>query len=526
MGRKNMQKNSVQKIFVIGIIFLLIVGIILPNISGDEQRPNKNLIVNLNEINNAPEEDWNITYSIEGWGNCVQETPDDCYIIAGTCGFGYWWDAFLLKADNQGNELWNRTFGTFLPRASYEFGQWVEVTNDGGYILVGCKDRSSYPNSNMDIWLVKTDSNGNEEWNRTFFGEKNNVGFCVKQTEDGGYVITGEYNSRMCLFKTNENGIEEWNYTYHSGEGYSVEQTEDGGYIITGNNGPHSNALVVKTDENGNKSWITQLPNQQRYYSSGRRIQQTIDGEYIIGGFTSAYGAGSHDYWIIKLDSNGNKKWDQTYGGPNYDEGFSAIQTVDGGYIIGGMLDINDGDEKFWLIRTDGNGEVIWEKRFIPKLSARCLCLQQTKDDGYIATGLEDWTNNNGCVLVKIGPDIQNHPPSSPTISGPKNGKVGRKYQYTFDCFDQDDDDVSYFVNWGDGSHIEMIFPTGPTGTEAKATHIWDEKGAYGITAQTRDSFGTVSPWSDPYPVSMPRLFTFRNYIFIRIIRILNDILN
>lgn len=468
-------------------------------------------VENANTLGNPPEEEWNKSLSIEGWGNCVQETPDDCYIIAGTCGFGYWWDAFLLKTDSQGNELWNNTYGTKLPRASYEFGKWVEVTKDGGYILVGCKDRSSYPNSNLDIWLIKTDINGNEEWNKTFDGDRSNIGFCVKQTEDGGYIITGQYNSKIILLKFNEYGYEEWYQTYFGGQGRSVEETGDGGFIISGSDSLHDNMIVIKTDENGNMLWHSKLPDEHGY-SSGMRVEQAIDSGYIIGGFTDFYGAGRTDYWLVKLDSNGNLQWNKTFGTSDFDEGYSAIQTVDGGYIIGGCKTLN---EEFWLVRTDGNGQVIWDKQYIPSIDARCLCIQQTKDNGYIATGLEGWAFINGCVLVKIGPDIQNYPPSPPTIDGPTTGKPGSTYKYTFTSIDPNGDDVSYYIKWGDGSVEDWSFFQTSGSPGYYKGHKWDEQDVYIIEAKAKDINSAESDWAT-FAIAMSRNVVSTISLFLR----------
>lgn len=144
---------------------------------------------------------------------------------------------------------WNKTFENLVPAFHDDVGYCVKQTTDGGYIIVGetRDDRSGYKS---DVWLIKTDENGYEEWNQTFGTTYaglshpwNDVGYCVEQTSDEGYIIVGEKYSPdtdsadVWLIKTKSNGDHDWNKTYggtDKEEGYCVAQTTDGGYIITG----------------------------------------------------------------------------------------------------------------------------------------------------------------------------------------------------------------------------------------------------------------------------------------------------
>ena len=243
-------------------------------------------------------------------------------------------------------------------------GYCVQQTTDGGYIITGYT--KSFGNGGEDIWLIKTDSNGNEEWNQTFGGSEYDRGYSVQQTTDGGYIITGytgHYSQRDAwLIKTDSQGNEVWNRTFEWGEcseeGYSVQQTDDGGYIITGQKGTRSfyallcrsDLRLFKTDSQGNEEWIRTFGGSG--YEKGNSVQQTDDGGYIITGHTGTSGNGEYDLWIIKTDSQGNEDWNKTFGGSGYDVGYSVQQTDDGGYIVTGYTEsIGNGGDDVWLIK-------------------------------------------------------------------------------------------------------------------------------------------------------------------------------
>jgi len=195
--------------------------------------------------------------------------------------------------------------------------------------------------------------------------------------------------------------------------GFSVQQTSDSGYIIAGfvwlTFGSHSDVYLIKTDPNGILKWQKTFGGID--YDFGRSVQQTTDGGYIITGYTISYGAGRDDVYLIKTDPNGILKWQKTFGGSDVDDGYSVQQTSDGGYIIVGFTGgvgtspIRGGD--VYLIKTDPGGNSQWQKTFGGSDIDRGHSVQQTSDGGYIITGYVSTfgTGRRDIYLIKLCSD-------------------------------------------------------------------------------------------------------------------------
>jgi len=177
----------------------------------------------------------------------------------------------------------------------------------------------------------------------------------------------------------------------------SIQQTTDGGYIVAGYThsfgAGDSDAWILKLDQDGAVTWQKTYGESDRDYVDS--IQQTTDGGYIAGGSTYSFGAGLSDFWVLKLDPNGTVIWQKTYSsynewGVHSDSVESIQQTADGGYIVAGLsLDQDDGwdDYDFWIVKLDDNGDITWQKRYLDIDWIHTHSIQQTLDGGYIVTG-------------------------------------------------------------------------------------------------------------------------------------------
>jgi len=343
-------------------------------------------------------------------GHSVQQTSDGGYIVAGhTYSFGNGNEFWLIKSNSNGNEEWNQTYGG----AESDIGRSVQQTINGGYIITGFT--YSYEGSQR-VYLIKTNSVGAEEWSKTFGGSVDDGGYSVQQTTDGGYIVLGHTSSfgnggqDIYLIKTNSEGIEAWTKTYGgSGNefGYSVQQTSDGGYILTGNTSSYGNGdndvWLIKTDSEGTEEWNKTFGGEND--DRGYSVQQTTDGGYIIAGYTNS-DLGSNDVWLIKTDANGNEQWNKTYGGDGSDYGYSVQQTTDGGYIIVGVT-APTGNGNVWLIKTATNGIEQWNKTFGGSVHDYGYSVQQTTDGGYIITGATTSFGNGGHDVWLIKTDSE-----------------------------------------------------------------------------------------------------------------------
>lgn len=373
----------------------------------------------------------------------MQQTTDGGYIMGGYSESGisgdktqasqgssdYW----IVKIDSNGLKLWDARFGG----TSVDELTALQQTADGGYILGGSSfsaiggDKTQTSRGLSDYWIVKTDSNGIKQWDARFGGDSLDELHSIQQTSDGGYILGGfsmsiiggdQTHTRLggkdyWIVKTDSNGVKQWDSRFGGAqfeELNSVSQTTDGGYIlggyslsgISGNKTQPNKGLydywIVRTDANGTMQWDVDFGGINDDWLT--ELQQTNDGGYVLGGWSwsgvtgdkTQPSQGDNDFWIIKTDSNGVKQWDKDFGGSSNDYLNPIEQTTDGGYILGGYSSSpvsgdktqpTQGGTDYWIVKTDVNGVKQWDADFGGSDFDFLYALTQTADGGYILGG-------------------------------------------------------------------------------------------------------------------------------------------
>lgn len=329
------------------------------------------------------------------WGNgrSIVQTDDGGYAIAGDAQpwvteregeSGY----LLIKTNSTGDIQWWKNYGG-------EHANDVIQTRDGGYLLAG---------SGTLLNLLKTDSEGNAQWNRTLPFQVHSL----IQTNEFEYVLTGctessEDGFDIWLVKTDEKGNIKWNKTYeraHTNSSMAFVETDDGGYAIAsstayfGANGV--DAWLIKTDFEGNVQWNKTYGGTEIEHTSA--LVKTVDNGYLLTGWTTSFGAGERDSWIVKTDSQGNMQWNKTYGETIDDYFLSSVQTRDGGYIAA-KYNINSlWKRTAWIVKIDASGNVEGTIEYTPTQNVIWLTyahsIIETDDGNYVFTGSKlEWND-------------------------------------------------------------------------------------------------------------------------------------
>ncbi|HKR05012.1 MAG TPA: T9SS type A sorting domain-containing protein [Bacteroidia bacterium] len=296
------------------------------------------------------------------------------------------------------NPFAEKTFGTIYNESCFSFIH----TSDNGYALVG---GTSAPGAGgvLDIYFSKLDSNENLLWTKTYGGAGNEVGNCIRQTLDGGYIMSGEQTSFGSggsdgyLIRTDSQGTILWSKAYGLSQNDAfgkVELTSDSNYIIAGttySTGSNSgDILVVKVNDSGDTLWTRIIGGP--VYDSGINLTPTDDGGCTICGRVYSYGAGLRDVMLSRIDGNGNVLWFKTYGGIFTEEGMAVTHTSDNGYVITGATESFSGNIFYdvYMIKTDSIGDLIWSKTYGGDKVDATYCVIEAPDGGYVVTGFTD----------------------------------------------------------------------------------------------------------------------------------------
>ncbi|NOS84871.1 MAG: T9SS type A sorting domain-containing protein [Ignavibacteria bacterium] len=273
-------------------------------------------------------------------------------------------------------------------------------TSDGGYIAVGENEVFG------DMYVVKLNSSGQLQWNKTIGGSDHDIALSVVQTSEGGYAVSGFGSSFGAgvegpfIVKLTSAGTVEWARVLVGdllGAAYSIIQTSDGGYATVNSlseGGGLFRMTIVKLNNTGLLQWSKRIGS-----SYGRCIKQTTDRGYIVAGATWSIG---EDMFVVKLDSNGTLQWAKTIGGKGSDFAYSIVQTTDGGYAVAGRTSSFPDGDKMYIVKLDSSGLLQWTK-VVSVFLDEAFSIVQTTDGGYAVAG---YTGAHSSMLIlKLNPD-------------------------------------------------------------------------------------------------------------------------
>ena len=350
-----------------------------------------------------PDTLWAMTYDAGAFEKAfdARATEEGGYILCGSttsAGLGNL-DAYLVKTDPRGNVTWTKTYGGEKSEELYEIRQ----TADGGYIAIGYTSTNTA--GYYDFYFIRTDPDGDTLWTRKYGGIDYDYGYSAVEAPGGGFIIAGRTSSygrgwRSAYFiRTDANGDTLWTRA-HGGSGqdevYSVAALPDGGFVATGYTESYgaggSDLWVLRLNEHGDTLWT-------RTYGGaiderGEDIRRTDDRGFIIAGRSNSFNPPFHDVYIVRMTTEGDSLWTKTYGGASRDHAYSVSQTLDGGFIVSGYTDsYGAGGRDAYLLRCDAAGDTLWSKTLGAAGTDYGYSAEQTSDGGYMLSG---WTTLMG----------------------------------------------------------------------------------------------------------------------------------
>lgn len=347
------------------------------------------------------------------YGMSVKETSDYGFIAVGsTRSYGYGMnDIYLIKTNPSGDTIWSRTYGGEFE----DGGNSIQETDDGGYIIAGYTD--SFGAGSDDVYVIRTNSNGDTIWTKTYGGTSADKGREIQKTSDGGYIITGETQSfgsplysDVYIIKTDDNGNIVWEKTY-GGDGRdfgcSIAISGNGSIVIAG----YSNSFgsgdidvyLLKLDEDGDTLWTKTYGRDDADFAYS--VQETYNGQYIISGATHSSAGGDMDFYLIKTDANGDTLWTKSYGGMNSEISYSIIETSKRNYIlVGNTESFGVGYSDIYLVETDRNGNLIWDETYGGDGIEICYSIEEVSGAGFILMGSTTsfGSGNQDAYMIKI----------------------------------------------------------------------------------------------------------------------------
>ncbi len=342
---------------------------------------------------------------------------------------------YCLNTHAQVTKVWDKTLGGSGTEGSY--APSIINTSDGGIVIAGTSsspasgDKSENSKGGQDYWVVRLNANRQKVWDKTIGGSGDDFASSIIATSDGGFIIAGTSLSPASgdksenriggmdywVIKLNANGQKIWDKTI--GGDYidilsSLCNTPDGGVVIAGwtsssaygdkseNSKGWYDYWIVKLNANGQKVWDRTIGGSESDYPTS--VIATADGGFVIAGYSNSPASGDKsenskgdsDYWIVKLNANGQKIWDKTIGGSGLDKTPSVVASSDGGFIIAGTTlspvsgdksENNKGEEDYWIVKLNANGQKIWDKTIGGSGQDISESIIATSDGGFVIAG-------------------------------------------------------------------------------------------------------------------------------------------
>lgn len=282
--------------------------------------------------------------------------------------FDYW----IIKFSSQDTIEWQKTYGG----SDDDRGQEIIQTQDGGYAVIGTSASNDFDvsenNGSQDFWILKLDTQGNITWEKSFGFQGDDMGVSVIQTLDLGYLVTGVLD----VTSSNGQGNTNRSVTRHAGGDY----------------------WAIKLDASGTFQWSRFFGGN--FTDTAEGAVELPDGGFIIAGGSDSEDTditsnkGTYDFWVIRINASGDLIWEKSFGGMETDEARAITQANDGNIVIAGetrsnTLDVsgNNGAADFWIIKIDTNGNLIWQKTLGGSGFDVARDISVTQDDGFLITG-------------------------------------------------------------------------------------------------------------------------------------------
>ncbi|HEY9173017.1 MAG TPA: Ig-like domain-containing protein, partial [Verrucomicrobiae bacterium] len=335
---------------------------------------------------------------------------------------------------------WERVYGGTNDEMAYV----LERTSDGGFLMGGVSasgangdksspNFSSPPDGTNDVWILKLDSRGIKQWDRSFGGNGDDTLRSAHQTADGGFILAAFSNSTnnsatahygltdYWVIKTDGLGAQQWDVVLGGGASdllFDVQETRDGGYLACGYSDSPLGVMKTAANFGGADIWLVKLGGSgekvwDKALGGGandfvRVMRPNPVGGFLIGGTSASLPAsgatgtktstnlGSGDFWISAVDEDGMPVWDRVFGGQGTDSFFAMEVTFDGGLIMGGSIKTNDlgeatltsfGSDDYYGVKADQRGNVIWQQAFGGDDYDSIRCVRETSDGGYLIGG-------------------------------------------------------------------------------------------------------------------------------------------